>query len=278
MIIKLFFTQKIKRRYYLKKYTGTIENPSKDYLVYQEKDHEFYNGVYRSKSGKYIIIWNSSTLVSDYHILSADNPKGEFSSFTPRGVKHEYFIEHHKDKFYIITNLNAQNNRLMETSILNTHVDNWVEIIPNSNENQILDMDIFEKYLVVNVRKNGLSQIRIMNQKTKKDKYLEFNDNAFTTYLSINKEMNTNMLRYVFTSLTQPPSTYDYNMDTGENILLKKQEVIGGYQSEDYESKRLFGISRDGEKVPISLVYRKDLRKKAHKICYFMHMDPMDQQ
>ena len=82
-------------------------------------------------------------------------------------------------------------------------------------------MDIFEKYLVVNVRKNGLSQIRIMNQKTKKDKYLEFNDNAFTTYLSINKEMNTNMLRYVFTSLTQPPSTYDYNMDTGENILLK---------------------------------------------------------
>jgi len=261
----IFYTKKNKTTLLSEKiYRHEVgDNPSEDYLVYKEEDNEYYNGVYRSKSGKYIIIWNSSTLVSDYHILSADNPKGEFSSFTPRGTKHEYFIEHYKDKFYIITNLKAENNRLMETSIFNTNVDHWKEVIPHRNETQILDMDVFENHLVLNERKNGFSQIRIINQKTREDNYLEFNDNAYTSYLSINKEMNTNILRYVFTSLTQPPSTYDYNMDTGRSLLLKKQEIIGGYKSEKYESIRLIGIGRDGEKIPISLVYKKDLRKKG---------------
>ena len=261
----IFYTKKNKTTLLSEKiYRHEVgQDPSKDYLVYQEKDNEYYNGVYRSKSGEYIIIWNSSTLVSDYHILSADNPKGEFSNFTPRGIKHEYFIEHYKDKFYITTNHKAENNRLMETSIIDTHIDNWKEVIPHRNKTQILDMDIFENHLVLNERKNGFSQIRVINQKTRKDNYLEFNDNAYTSYLSINKEMNTNILRYVFTSLTKPPSTYDYNMDTGESILLKEQEILGGFKSEEYESIRLIGIGRDGGEIPISIVFKKDLRKKG---------------
>jgi oligopeptidase B len=237
------------------------DDPSKDYIVYEEKDNEYYNGVYRSKSGEYIIIWSSSTLVSDYHILPANNPKGEFSQFTPRGTNHEYAIEHYNDKFYIITNLKAKNNRLMETPTFNTHIDNWVEIVPHRDEVQILDLDVFENHLVINERIDGLSQIRIFNHRDGKDNYLKFNDDVYTSYLSINKEINTNILRYVFTSLTEPLSTYDYNMDTGETKLLKKQEIIGGYESKNYKSIRLIGTSRDGNKIPISLVYKKDLRK-----------------
>ena len=105
------------------------------------------------------------------------------------------------------------------------------------------------------------SKIRIINQKTKVDKYIEFEDNAYTSYISINKEMKTNLMRYVFTSLTQPPSTYDYNMDTGESILLKQQEVIGEFNFQDYESLRLYALGRDGQKIPISLVWKKALKK-----------------
>jgi oligopeptidase B len=149
----------------------------------------------------------------------------------------------------------------METSTQNTHVDNWVEVIPHREQAQILDIDVFENHLAINERKDGFSKIRIFNQKTKVDKYLEFDDNAYTSYISINKEMKTNLMRYVFTSLTQPPSTYDYNMDTGESILLKQQEIIGGFDYKDYESLRLYPSGRDGEKIPISLVWKKTLKK-----------------
>ena len=259
----VFYTSKNKVTLLSEKiYRHEIGNNSKnDYLVYKEEDNEFYSGVYRSKSGEYIIIWNSSTLVSDYQILSADKPQGEFSSFTPRVKNHEYSIEHYKNKFYIITNLEAENNRLMETSTHNTHVDNWVEVIPHREQAQILDMDVFENHLAINERKDGFSKIRIINQKTKVDKYIEFEDNAYTSYISINKEIKTNLMRYVFTSLTQPPSTYDYNMDTGESILLKQQEVIGKFNYQDYESLRLYALGRDGQKIPISLVWKKALKK-----------------
>tara|TARA_B100000767_G_scaffold97893_1_gene93898 strand:+ start:633 stop:2744 length:2112 start_codon:yes stop_codon:yes gene_type:complete len=259
----IFYTSKNKITLLSEKiYRHEVGNNFKDdYLVYKENDNEFYSGVYRSKSGEYIIIWNSSTLVSDYQILSADEPRGEFSSFTPRGENHEYSIEHYKNKFYIITNLEAENNRLMETSTYNTHIDNWVEVIPHREQAQILDMDVFKNHLVLNERKDGFSKIRIINQKTKVDKYIEFEDNAYTSYISINKEMKTNLMRYVFTSLTQPPSTYDYNMDTGESILLKQQEVIGGLNYKDYQSLRLYAAGRDGEKIPISLVWKKALKK-----------------
>jgi len=114
-----------------------------DVLVYEERDNEFYTGVYRSKSGKFIIIWNSSTLVSDYHILDSDNPNGNFISFTPRGEKHEYDIAHYNNKFYIMTNYEAENNRLMETPDNATDISNWKEIISHDNHVHLLDMEIF---------------------------------------------------------------------------------------------------------------------------------------
>ena len=237
--------------------------PTKDVLVYKEDDIEYYTGVYRSKSGKYIIIWNNSTLVSDYHILSADNPNGNFANFTPRGTEHEYSIVHYGNKFYIVTNWEAENNRLMETPEDATNMSNWTEVIAHRDEVHLLDFDVFDNHLVLNERGNGLRGLRIINQTSGKDQYINFGENAYTAWISTNREFNTNILRYGYSSLVTPSSTYDYNMDTGEKTLMKQNEVVGGYNSDKYYSERLYAKARDGKKIPISLVYRKDLKTEV---------------
>ena len=166
-------------------------DPEKDIMVYKEDDITYYTGVYRSKSGEYIIIWNSSTLVSDYHILRTDNPDGNFVNFTPRGTKHEYSIEHFGDKFYIVTNQEAENNRLMETPEDATDISNWKEIISHRNDVHLLAIEIFNNYLVVNERKDGLRELRVINQSTGEDYYIDFGEKAYTAWISINREFNT---------------------------------------------------------------------------------------
>ena len=232
-----------------------------DKMVYHEKDDTFYNGVYRSKSGDYIIIYNQSTLVSDFHILNADKPDGDFVNFSPREKEHEYSIDHYQDKFYIISNWDAKNNRLMETSETKTSKKNWKEVIPHRDDVHLLDMEIFKEHLVINERKDGLRGLRIIHQKTGKDEYLDFGESTYTSRISTNREFNTNVLRYSYSSMLTPSSTYDYNMDSGQLTLMKQQEVVGGYDQNNYESERLYAIARDGEKVPISIVYKKDLKK-----------------
>ena len=232
-----------------------------DKMVYHEKDDTFYNGVYRSKSGDYIIIYNQSTLVSDFHILNADKPDGDFVNFSPREKEHEYSIDHYQDKFYIISNWDAKNNRLMETSETKTSKKNWKEVIPHRDDVHLLDMEIFKDHLVINERKDGLRGLRIIHQKTGKDEYLDFGESTYTSRISTNREFNTNVLRYSYSSMLTPSSTYDYNMDSGQLTLMKQQEVVGGYDQSNYESERLYAIARDGEKVPISIVYKKDLKK-----------------
>ena len=243
---------------------------SNDVLVYHEKDIEFYSGVYRSKSGKFIIIWNNSTLVSDYHILSTDNPDGDFVNFTPRGTQHEYTIIHQGNKFFITTNWNAKNNRLMEVQDNDTEMSNWKEVIPHREDAQILEIDSFKDYIVINERIDGLSQLRVFNQNTETDYYIDFEENAYAAYISINKEHNTDILRYAFSSLITPRSIYDYNMDSRERTLMKVEEPVNGYNSADYQSERIYIDSRDGKIIPISLVYKKDLKtEKAQNLLLY---------
>ena len=231
-----------------------------DKLVYQEDDNEFYIGVGRSKSGEYIIIWNSSTLVSDYHLLNADTPKGDFFNFTPRGIEHEYSLVHYGDKFYILTNWGAENNRLMETSKDLTDMSNWKEIIPHNKDVHLLDMEIFDNHLVLSQRENGLRGLRVINLNTGDQHSVNFSEETYTSYLSTNKEFNTSVLRYNYSSLVTPWSTYDYNMDTKEHTLMKEAKVLGEFDKENYTSERIYADTRDGKKVPISLVYKKDLK------------------
>ena len=239
---------------------GTDSNLDK--LVYEEKDETFYNGVYRSKSGKYIIIYNSSTLVSDYHILSADNPRGEFLNFTPRGTKHEYCIQHYRDHFYIISNMDAPNNRLMKTKIDATGISNWEEALAHRDDVHLLGLEIFKNHMVLSERKEGLRSIRLKNMKTDTDEYIDFEEKTYSAYVSTNEEYNTNILRYSYSSMLTPYSVFDYNMDTGEKTLLKQTQIVGkGYDQSLYDAETIYAASRDGEKIPIYLVYRKDLKR-----------------
>ncbi|MEQ9404028.1 MAG: S9 family peptidase [Cyclobacteriaceae bacterium] len=235
-----------------------------DVMVYHEKDPSYYIGAYKSKSDKYIIIYNSSTLVSDYRILNADNPNGEFKQFSPREDKHEYSIDHFGDKFYIVSNWDAQNFRLMETSINATSKDNWKEVIPHREDVLIEGLELFDDYMVIDERKEGLTNLRIINQSSGAEHYLDFGEAAYTAYISVNAEFNTKTLRFGYASLTTPSSTFDYDMESKERTLLKQQEVVGGHNPEDYQIERVWATVRDGVKVPISIVYKKGFQKDGN--------------
>ncbi|MEN7549407.1 S9 family peptidase [Rapidithrix thailandica] len=239
------------------------EAASDDAIVYKEEDPSYYIGVYKSKSDKYVIIWNSSTLSSDFHILNADHPEDDFQQFTPREEVHEYQIEHFEDKFYIVSNWEAKNFRLMETAEKATEKSQWKEVIAHREDVLLEGIEIFKNHMVVDERKNGLTQLRIIHQKTGEEHYLDFGEPAYTAYVSTNPEFATEQLRFGYSSLTTPNSIYDYNMNSKEKVLKKRSEVIGGHNPEEYTTERLYATARDGKKVPISLVYKKGFEKNG---------------
>ncbi|NQZ78484.1 MAG: S9 family peptidase [Ekhidna sp.] len=240
------------------------DDTANDPLIYQEEDDTFYTYVYKTKSDKYLVIANGSTLISDYKILKADNPDGEFKQFIPRDPKkHEYSISHFEDKFYVMTNRDAPNFKLMEVSEENTAEENWKEVIAHRDDVLLEGLEIFTNHLVVDERKNGLTNLRIMNQSTGEEHYLDFGEPAYTAYISTNTEFNTTTLRYGYTSMTTPNSTFDYDMESKEKTLMKQQEVVGGHNPEDYVTERLWAKVRDGVEVPISIVCKKGFEKNG---------------
>ncbi len=261
----IFYTSKNKVTLLSEKiYRHIVGTDSKeDALVYEEKDNEFYIGVSRSKSGKYIVIWNNSTLVSDYYLLKADEPYGKFINFTKRSDNHEYSLVHYGKKYYILSNWDAENNRLMEVSEDDTNRERWKEVIAHDNDVHLLNMEIFDNHLVLNERRNGLRGLRIINLTTGEDSQVDFGENTYSAWISTNKQFDTNILRYSYGSLVTPWSTYDFNMDTKVKTLMKQEKVLGGYDLSNYDSERIYATSRDGIKIPISLVYNKS-KKEAN--------------
>ena len=236
---------------------------SNDVRVYTEKDNTFYIGVYRSKSDKYMIIYNGHTLVNEYHILDANNPEGEFRSFSPREEVHEYSIEHYKDKFYIVTNWDATNFRLMETPDNATAKENWTEVIAHREDVLLSDIEVFTNHMVISERKDGLRQLRVIDQRSGKEHYMNFGEAIYSAFATTNPSFDTNILRYGFSSMKTPYSTLDYNMDMRESTLLKQTEVVGGHNPDDYITERLFAPARDGKMIPISIVYKKGFKKNG---------------
>jgi len=245
----------------LKHVLGT--DPSSDKEIFEEKDVTFSTYVYKSKSKKYLIIGSSHTLSDEYRFLDANRPDGKFKIIQPREKDLLYDVVHYKDKFYIRTNYKGKNFRLMATPVNKTTKGNWKEIIPHRDDVLLQDFDIFKDFLVVNERKNGLPNLRIMRWDKKGEHYLDFGEETYAAYISDNPEFDTDVLRYVYTSMTTPRSVFDYNMNTKEKTLLKQQEVIGDFDSNNYHAERLYATARDGTKVPISLVYRKGLEKSG---------------
>ncbi len=242
---------------------------AKDVEIFTETDDTFYSFVYKTKSKKYIVIGSNQTLSNEYRVLEADKPDGQFRIIQPRERDLEYSIDHFGDKFYIRTNLNAKNFRLVETPETATTKDNWKEIIPNRSDVLLEDMDLFKDYLVLSERKNGIRQIRIRPWNGP-EHYIKFPEDAYVAYTSTNPEFDTEVLRLSYQSMTTPSSTFDYNMRTKEFQLLKQQDVLGGFDANNYQSERVYVSARDGAKVPVSIVYRKGIKKdgKAPLLLY----------
>ncbi|WP_026838743.1 S9 family peptidase [Gillisia sp. JM1] len=260
----LFYTKKdnktLRSNQIYKHVLGTKSN--EDQLVFEELDETYNTYIYKSKSKKYLIIGCHSTLTSEYRILEADNPHGEFRIVQPRERNLEYGIMHFEDSFYILTNKDgATNFKLMKTPEDKTGQENWVEVIPHREDYLLEDIDIFEHYLVISERNDGLNKIKITKWHSDESYYLPFNNETYTAYTSINPDFDTDILRYTYNSLNNPTSVIDFNMATKEKVVLKEQEVIGGkFNKENYKSQRVWATAEDGTKIPISLVYRKDLK------------------
>ncbi|MFQ5639146.1 MAG: S9 family peptidase [bacterium] len=245
-------------------YRHTLGTDSRDdELVYEEQDDTFNCYVFRTKSKKYMMIGSDQTLSSEYRYLDANNPTGKFKVFLPRAREHEYSVDHFGDHFYIRTNLDAKNFRLMKTPISKTAKTNWQEVTPHREDVFLQGFEIFKDHLVLSERKNGLRQIRVIAWDGSDDHYLDFGEPTYRAYVSTNPEINTTTLRYGYTSMTTPNSIFDYDMISREKKLLKQDEVLGGFSSDNYVTERLYAEARDGVKVPISIVYRKGFKKDA---------------
>ena len=231
-----------------------------DTLVYEEKDATFSTYVYKTKSREYIVIGSFSTLTSEYRILRADQPEAEFRVFAARQRGVEYSIYHFEDHFYILTNKDgAFNFKVMKTPSDQTASEYWSDFIPHREDVLLEDLEMFREYYVVSERNNGLSSIQINRWDGEESYFLPFNSETFVAYLYVNLDFDTETLRYVYNAMTTPYSIIDFNMRTREKKILKQQEVLGGaFKEENYRSKRLWAPARDGESVPISLVYHKD--------------------
>ncbi len=242
-------------------YKHILGTPSdQDELVYHEEDETFSTYVYKSKSEDYIIIGSNSTLTSEYRILDANNPQGRFKIFSPRTRGLEYSIYHFGPDFYILTNKDgATNFKLMKTSRDATASENWEEYLPHREEVLLEDIEIFKDYLVVSERDNGLNKIKVTRWDGSDSYYLPFDNETYVAFPYVNLDYDTQLLRYIYISMTSPYSIIDFDMVTKENTVLKQEEVLGGkFKEENYRSERVWAVARDGARIPISLVYHKD--------------------
>lgn len=236
-----------------------------DILVYFEKDDTYNVEIAKSKSKKYLAIESGSTLTTEYRILNADNPDGKFEIFQKRIRGVEYSINHYKDSFYIMTNADdAENFKLMKTPETATSKENWKEVLAHREDVLLEDIEIFANYLVVEERSNGLNKIRIMPWSGEGEYYLPFESETYTAYTTTNVDFDTEILRYGYQSMTNPSSVIDFNMRTKEKEIKKEQQVLGGkFDKNNYTEERVWATATDGTKVPISMVYRKDLKKDS---------------
>jgi len=238
------------------------EDRAQDKLVFEEKDSTFGSFVFKTKSKKYLIIASQQTLSSEFRFLDANNPQGDFTVFLPRQKDHEYSIDHYGDHFYIRTNKDAKNFRLMRTPVSSTGIANWQEVIPHRPDVLLEGFEIFKDQLVVVDRREGLLRLRVRPWSGAAEHEVGFTEPAYTAFPTANFDFDTSLLRFTYSSMTTPNSVYDYDMVTRSRTLLKRQEVLAGFDQNNYATERLYATARDGKRVPISLVYNKKFFKK----------------
>lgn len=260
----VFYTrrdQETLRSYQIYKHVlGT--DPAKDKLVFEETDETFSCFVYKTKTKKFIMIGSSHTLSQEYRFLDANTPDGEWTILQPRERGLEYGVSHFGDNFYIRTNLDAQNFRLMKAPTNASSKENWIEVIGNRDDVLLEGVEMFKDYLVVEERKEGLNQIRVIRWDDNSEHYMEFSDPAYSASVGYNPDFDSQIMRYNYSSMTTPSTTSEYNLDTRESVMLKQQEVVSDtFSPDNYTSERIMVPARDGKLVPMSLVYKKGTPK-----------------
>ena len=237
----------------------------KDEEVYFEKDDEFNLYSYKSKSGKYIIIVSGKTISDEIRFLNANEPDGEFKIFQKRVDGLEYSIDHLNDKWYVRTNINdSKNFKLMVCDEDKTSSDNWKEFIKHRKNVLLEGVEVFNDFFVITERENGQRRFNVISNKDGESHYIDFEEEVFSAYSSVNSEINSNTFRYGYSSMTTPNSTIEYDLIKKTKTVLKEAEILGGtFDKNNYESMLVWADARDGKKVPISLVFRKDTYKKG---------------
>ena len=234
-----------------------------DELVYFEKDETFYTNVSKSKSKKFIIISSFSTLTSEFQFLPADNINESFKLFNKRKRGVEYSINHYDDHFYIITNKDkAYNYKLMKTKISETSSENWTDVVEHRENVLIEGIDIFKDHLVVSERVDGLNRINIKKWDDSENYFLNFDNETFSSNTTTNLDFNSKKLNYAYNSLNEPYSVIEFDMITKEKTILKQHKVLDkNFSKDNYVTERIWADSQDGNQIPISLIYKKGIKR-----------------
>ena len=255
--IKTLRTEKVMRH--------SFDQNQKDEEVYFEKDDEFNLYSYKSKSGKYIIINSGKTISDEIRFLDANKPNGNFKVFQKRVDGLEYSVDHLNNRWLIRTNINdAQNFKLMVCDENDTSSKDWKEFIKHRDNVLLEGVEVFNDFLVITERENGQRRFNVISNKDGESHYIDFEEEVFSAYSSVNSEINSNTFRYGYSSMTTPNSTIEYDLNKKTKNILKETEILGGtFDKNNYESMLVLADARDGKKVPISLVFRKDMYKKG---------------
>lgn len=232
-----------------------------DEMLYEEKDELYRLGVYRSNDKKFIFLATGSSITSEVRFLPSDHPTGVFKMFLARETGHEYDVDHREGLFYVRTNKNAKNFRLVTTPVDRPEQGSWKEIVAHRPDVKIEGFDLFKNHAVVTERGKGLIQIRMMDFQSGKWQNVDFPEPVYSASPANNPEYDTRMFRFSYQSFITPNSVFDYDMGTGKRTLLKETEVLGGYDRTQYMSERIYARASDGTLVPISLVYKKGIKK-----------------
>ena len=241
------------------------ENPEQDALLLEEKDETYFLWLSQSRSKSYLFAHMHSTTTDEWMILPNDGSSTEFQVFQPRIPGIEYQVEHAGEHFFVLTNENAQNFKLMRTPLHATTKENWEEVLPHLPDTLITGMDAFEDFFVLYERNSGFKQIRISDLDGLSNAWnVSFPEPVYNLFPMRNPENKTDVLRFIYTSLVTPNSVIDYNVKTKTWTVVKQDEIPSGYDAAQYISERTYAPASDGTSIPMSLVYKKGLEKSGN--------------
>jgi oligopeptidase B len=236
-------------------------DPAADELVFQEDDASFFLGLYKTKSKRFLMLELESNTTSEVLFLEATRPRDSFRRIEPRVKGVEYTVEHNAESFLILTNDNAVNFKIVRAPVADPARRNWIDFLPHREQAKLDEIEVFAKHIAVVRREKGLRGILVIEMASGARHEIEFPEAVYTTWTQGNPEFETETLRFGYTSLVTPSTVFDYDMKTRGRVQRKQQEVVGGYDPEAYACERVLATAPDGTAVPISLVYRKDLRR-----------------